>query len=124
MKKSLLFVSALTIFVSLVFSGCSLINQTKLTPPEWIQGSWSDDYDIFNWEFTSDNILYTSSISMDYKALATDPEVEIVTEETDSTYEMTYTSYGTSTNYFWTSVDDTTITYSIGGGSAVILHKD
>jgi len=108
----------------LVFSGCSLLNQTKLTPPEWIQGSWSDDYDIFNWEFTSDNILYTSSISMDFKALATDPEVEIVTEETDSTYEMTYTSYGTSTNYFWTSVDDTTITYSIGGGSAVTLHKD
>lgn len=108
------------------FAGCSLINQAKITPPDWIQGSWTDDYDILTWEFSADNIIYDSDgLHQDFKALSLDPDVEIVTEETSSTsYSMTYTSYSVTTEYYWTFVDDTTITYQINDLTPITLHKD
>ena len=36
-------------------------NNTYFTPPEWIIGSWSDEFYIINWAFTSDNAVFSTS---------------------------------------------------------------
>ncbi|MGE3062525.1 MAG: hypothetical protein AB7T10_02705 [bacterium] len=123
MKKNLITViAALLLFAFL--PSCSLLNQSTLNPPSWIIGSWSDDYDIFTWEFAEDNVLYHSSIEMDYKALALNPDVEITEEVGDDAYSFTYKTETTSTDYSFEFVDDTTINYSIDNSIPVVLHKD
>ena len=106
-------------------TSCSLLDKSPLTPPDWAMGSWSDDYDILTWEFASDNVLYHSeSLDMDYKALALNPGVEITDEIGDDSYSFTYKTETTSTEYGFEFVDDTTMNYSLNGGTAVVLHKD
>jgi len=124
MKKNLFI--ALSILMLLAFlTSCSLFNKSPLAPPAWIEGSWSDDYDVFTWEFTTDNVLYSSDdLDMDFKALALEPETEITDESTDDTYSFTYSAYSVTTDYSFEMVDDTTLNYSIDNSTPVVLHKD
>ena len=124
MKKNLITIISAIILLAFL-SSCSLLNQSPVNPPSWLEGTWGDDYDIFTWQFTSDNAIYHSDdLDMDYKALALEPGVEITEDVQDDSYSFTYSRDSYSTEYTFEVVDDTTINYSIDDSTPVVLHKD
>lgn len=109
LKKHLIFF----IVISLVISSCTLlIPDTVLAPPSWIHGTWADSYSINVYEFSSDNVILSSSyIGIDFAEVYKKANVD---ESASSTlYEITVKASNVNAKYTFSKLSATTINYTI-----------
>ena len=87
---------------------------SPLSPPSWIIGSWSDDFDIFNWTFTSDNALYSilGTLAYDCKELATDPDITVADAAPADSYTITLSMTGVEDVHTFERQSATTLTWT------------
>jgi hypothetical protein len=115
----------------LVIMGCSSdISSSRINPPNWIIGNWSESSGTMNFEFTSNDFIQsTSGISVDYKVALESDSTSTYSESSSAT---TYTihmgdSTGSGTYYFTKATDSSlncTISYSGYSVGPIVFTKD
>ena len=122
MKK--IFSLFIVIGILLGLPGCDIIDLfTKLSPPEWILGTWSDDIDIVSWTFTSDNAMYSVGyLTTDFKEMNKAKGVSVTDTSTSTKYALVLSANGISTTYIFEKVSDTTMNFDLTG-MIILLSK-
>lgn len=116
--RKLIFTLTLIIFISFSF-GCNLIDLGKtvsFSPPDWIIGTWSDEYDTNVYTFTNDNIVLSVSgvVSVNFRDAYKNKKVDDFQETKTSTlYEFTISDEDGSGAYKFQKTSDTTLNYWI-----------
>lgn len=121
MKK---FISVVMImFIAFTFFGCEqdsiLSPRDSLSPPSWIRGTWSDEYGVNTYTFSSSNVIFsidlgTTSIEIDFIEAMESSEVGVTNEiSTSSTYRFSFNEGGTTSTLRFESVSSTTLTYYV-----------
>jgi len=115
--KKLLFILliALTSFI-----GCDLglFSSSTLSPPSWIRGTWTDDFAINSWTFSSDNATFSTSaigisISFDFKEIDAQGAGVVTDTATNTTYTVRLEENGTSSSYEFEKISSTTLSYGV-----------
>jgi hypothetical protein len=109
MKKraSVLRLLLLSVFFTAMLAGCSM-GGNHLSPPGWIQGSWTDSSSIV-WTFTGDDAIETTgAVTLDFGKL---PGVEFSDSQTATTYAISMTQSGVTFTYSFAQVDSLHILY-------------
>ena len=130
-----------TVVLVAVLTGCAnptdagnggQITPVTLSPPGWIIGSWSDEFFINNYTFSSNNVVWSvGGSSVDFQQLNNDwaAQGEAGSGFYDSTPSSTnYTievkdNYTIILTYGFEQKSATTLDYSIDGGGAIELIK-
>jgi len=119
MKKTLLILSVI-VFISL--ASCDDFNPyASFSPPSWIIGTWSDEFDSNTYTFSVDNILLESSMvsmSIDFKEAFKEATVEEV--KTDSLYKVTVTAEGVTGIYRFEKKTDTSLDYYVTSNGVTV----
>jgi len=117
MKNKILKITILGLITAIIFLSCDGLS--PLAPPEWIIGSWSDEFYIINWAFTSDNAVFsTSGTSIDFKEMAKQKDVDVTDNPTTSSYTITQSVGGVETStykftYKFEKLTNTTLNFSM-----------
>jgi alpha-tubulin suppressor-like RCC1 family protein len=92
--------------------GCKLPEPVSpLSPPAWIVGTWTDQFEIVTWSFTIDNVLWTTgATTIDFKA-SQSSEVTVFEVESATTYTVSMRSGGVTQSYTFEKIDATTLNW-------------
>ncbi len=125
MKNKYLLIIIMALLVIVLLGGCDLFGfGSKLAPPDWIIGTWRDEYNLYTWVFTTDNAVYTViSLSIDFKEIAKEKDVNVTDESTASTYKLTLEESGVGVNYEFVKSTSTTLDYFVFAGFSIVLTK-
>jgi hypothetical protein len=118
MKK--LALSAICAAIVLGALGCNPIS--PLSPPSWINGTWADQTGAMSWQFTADDVIYTSggSVSIDYRKMYTSG---LSDSSTTTSYTFRISASGVTISYRFDKVDATTINYVLSTVAILPLTK-
>ncbi len=113
----------IAVLLSLLVFSCSTptspTDATKLSPPSWIIGTWSDPSDINNYTFSSSNVVFKStSVSINFKEAYANTKLSEVSNAQE--YVISFTSGGSTGRYSFTKVTLTTLSYSITTGGLTV----
>jgi hypothetical protein len=134
MKRKILKITFLGLITAIIFLSCGGLS--PLAPPEWIIGSWSDEFYIINWAFTSDNAVFsTSGTPIDLNEIAKQKDVDVTDNQTASTYMITQSIGGVETStykftYKFEKLTSTTLNFSMSVSGIVtptepiVLYKE
>ena len=114
--RSGLVLALLTVTVSLALIGCPA-PASPLSPPSWIQGTWSDTGSggIITWTFTGNDAIYTQGgITLDWGKLNGTSGTTVSDSSTSTTYTVSVTQGGVTINYTFVSTSPTTLTFQGG----------
>ena len=121
MRKAITLVMVLVF--SLMFIGCELDATSSpsksLSPPNWIRGTWADEYGINNYTFSSNNVIFildldTTSIEIDFVEMMNSSETGVANESsTASTYSFSFNDGGTTSSLRFEYQSSTTINYYV-----------
>lgn len=116
----------LVLFIAFMFFGCDQDSmpspRDSLSPPSWIRGTWSDEYGVNTYAFSSSNVIFTvdlgsSSIEIDFAAVMESSELGVVDEiSTSSMYRSSFNDGTSTTALRFENVSSTTLNYYISEG--------
>ncbi|MDD4960868.1 MAG: hypothetical protein PHX07_01385 [Candidatus Marinimicrobia bacterium] len=111
MKKNLLALM-LTLFLALLLAGCGgLFNpeRASFSPPEWIQGTWSDTLDAISFTFTTDDIITLETSFKDLYSLG-----RVTENESSVLYDVKITLLSVNIgNYVFEKTSATTLDFML-----------
>lgn len=111
MKRFKMFLSI--VIVLIVILNCSLLDPTnKFSPPEWIQGTWSDTLGTIQYTFEADNVTQTIagySINFGLVYLA----ATVTESSSDTLYEFSINQVDAVASYTFSKTSATTLDYTI-----------
>lgn len=96
----------------LAITGClSPVPRPLLSPPEWIHGTWGDEYGFTTYTFTNTTVIYqVGNVSMDIAEFCRSTDTPVSENATASTYSYTAVmaeGAGTTTMAFAKAPGDT-----------------
>lgn len=117
MKTNIVRVCAVTfvLFLLVLIASCDVAapeenGPKKLSPPSWIIGSWSDAYSVNNYEFRTDNVIFsTSGSSTDFNSVY--GSLNPSEEKSDTLYKITISN--PSSEYTFSKTSATTLDYTV-----------
>ncbi|PKL23838.1 MAG: hypothetical protein CVV47_13595 [Spirochaetae bacterium HGW-Spirochaetae-3] len=118
----------LALFAIFLLAGCNLVDDPfTLSPPDWIQGTWNDGFDMNVYEFRSSNVISTlNGYAIDFNTVFADSSMG--DSSTATTYLITVEDSGVSARYLFESIDSGSLNYSItnNGSTAgtIVLYKE
>lgn len=88
----------------------------SLAPPDWIIGTWSDEYGINTYQFTDNNIIF--SLEADGVVTVIDfyvfyRDFGIIEANEEASYSLSLTAAASGTVYEFSDNGDATLDYSI-----------
>lgn len=118
MKKRCIF-TGVVIFMLLLL-GCDF-GLVSLAPPDWIIGTWSDEFSINNWVFTADNAVFSASgLSVDFKEYGKTDGVYITDTSSATSYSIIDEEGGMTGTYDFQKITATTLYYSVTASGVTV----
>jgi len=116
--KKILRKLCLVLIAAIIFIGCDIPSlKQKFHPPDWIEGTWTDENNIMIWTFEPENvILQSNSYSVDFSEMCKPSSVMVDESISNSYYSFTVETYeyeDIGGTYEFALTSSTTIDYSI-----------
>ncbi len=116
----------LALVTLLLLGGCNIADVVSLSPPDWIQGTWADEFDINTYEFRSSTVIFTvSSMPIDFTVAYA--QSSMGDSSTSTTYLITVVDTGVSASYYFEDIDAASLNYSITNNGVtvgpIVLYK-
>jgi hypothetical protein len=122
--NKLFYLGVLLVILILSLGGCALFPSYGLTPPDWINGTWSDAYDINTWTFTSDNALFSAfGITYDFAELKKNNSGIISDSSTSPSYSLEMSEDGITITYTFISTSSSTLDYGLTGMTLELIKQ-
>ena len=104
-----------------LLAGCAAMN----SPPAWIIGIWSDEFDTSTYTFTAGDVVFTTAgISISFTQVYTAASADMSDSATSTSYSITITtSDGATTTtsvYRFVKLTPTSLNYSISTNGVTI----
>lgn len=116
MKKLL----ALCLIGTVFLIGCSVLIPS-MSPPAWIQGTWSDEFEVINYTFTPSTMLQTTgSITLDMAEFFRDLNVFPNETVTNTLYAFTVPEEMGGYTMEFSKVDANTMNYTMKMSGATV----